>query len=72
MHTCAMRFTLDLDDRLMEALMARHPGETKTKAVETAVAEHVRDGAVEWLLENAGRIEIADLSAEFRDGERRV
>ena len=67
-----MRTTLDLDDHLMEALMARHPGETKTKAVETAIAEHVRRGAVDWLLENAGRIEIEDVSAELRAVERRV
>jgi hypothetical protein len=27
-----MRATLDIDDRLMEALMTRHPDMTKTKA----------------------------------------
>lgn len=67
-----MRTTLDLDDRLMEALMARHPGESKTKAVEAAIAEHLRRGAVDWLLENAGTIEIEDLSAEMRALDRRV
>jgi hypothetical protein len=67
-----MRTTLDLDDRLMEALMARHPGETKTKAVEAAIAEHVRRGAVDWLLENAGAIEIEDVSAELRAADRRA
>jgi hypothetical protein len=67
-----MRTTLDLDDRLMDALMARHPGQTKTKAVEAAIAEHVRRGAVDWLLENAGQVEIEDLSAELRAGDRRV
>jgi hypothetical protein len=67
-----MRTTLDLDDRLMSALMARHPGETKTKAVEIAIAEHVRRGAVDWLLENAGQIEIEDLSAELRAADRQV
>lgn len=71
-HTYAMRTTLDLDDRLMNALMARHPGETKTKAVETAIAEHVRRGAVDWLLENAGRVEIEDLSAELRAADRQL
>jgi hypothetical protein len=68
----AMRTTLDLDDQLMSALMARHPGETMSKAVETAIAEHVRRGPVDWLLENAGRVEIEDLSAELRAADRRV
>jgi hypothetical protein len=60
-----MRTTLDLDDRLMESLMARHPGESKTKAVEAAISEHLRRAAVDWLLQNAGTIEIDDLSGEL-------
>jgi hypothetical protein len=67
-----MRTTLDLDDRLMESLMARHPGASKTKAVEAAIAEHLRRGAVDWLLENAGKIEIEDVSREMRALDRRV
>ena len=66
-----MRTTLDLDGHLMESLMARHPGETKTKAVEIAISEHLRRGAVDWLLENAGSIEIEDVSAELRSLDRR-
>ena len=67
-----MRTTLDLNDDLMEALMLRHPGLTKTKAVELAIEEHVSRGAVGWLLENAGKIEIADVSAEMRAIDRRA
>jgi hypothetical protein len=67
-----VRTTLDLDDRLMEALMARHPGESKTKAVEAAIAEHLRRGAVEWLIANAGSIEIEDVSGEMRGADRRI
>ncbi len=52
--------------------MARHPGESKTKAVEAAIAEHVRRGAVDWLLENAGKIEIEDVSKEMRSLDRRI
>jgi hypothetical protein len=52
--------------------MARHPGESKTKAVEAAIAEHLRRGAVEWLLANAGSIEIEDVSAELRGADRRI
>jgi hypothetical protein len=67
-----MRTTLDLDDRLMESLMARHPGESKTKAVEAAIEEHLRRGAVDWLLQNAGTIEIEDVSGELRAADRRI
>jgi hypothetical protein len=71
-HIYGVRTTLDIDDRLMEALMARHPGESKTKAVEAAIAEHLRRGAVEWLLANAGKIEIEDVSREMRSADRRI
>lgn len=67
-----MRTTLELDDRLMETLMARHPGVSKTKAVEAAIEEHLRRGAVDWLLENAGSIEIEDVSSEMRAIDRHV
>jgi hypothetical protein len=67
-----MRTTLDLDDDLMEALMARHPGVSKTKAVEAAIEEHVRRGAVDWLLEMRGKIEIEDVSKEMRAIDRRI
>lgn len=56
----------------MEALMARHPGFSKTKAVEAAIEDHVRRGAVDWLLENAGKIEIEDISKEMRAIDRRI
>lgn len=71
-HTYGMRTTLDLDDRLMELLMARHPDASKTKAVEAAIEEHLRRGAVDWLLANAGTIEIEDVSAEMRSIDRRA
>jgi Arc/MetJ family transcription regulator len=67
-----MRTTLDLDNRLMEALMARYPGATKTKAVEAAIEDHVRRGAVDWLLGHAGKIEIEDVSREMREIDRRI
>lgn len=52
--------------------MARHPGESKTKAIEAAIAEHLRRGAIDWLLANAGEIEIEDVSAEMRGIDRRL
>lgn len=67
-----MRTTLDLDEHLMHSLMARHPGESKTKAVEAAIEDHVRRGAVDWLLANAGKIEIEDVSKEMRSIDRQI
>ncbi len=71
-HIYGMRTTLDLDDHLMETLLARHPGMSKTKAVEAAIEDHLRRRAVEWLLENAGKIEIEDVSKEMRAIDRRI
>jgi hypothetical protein len=67
-----MRTTLDIDDRLMRTLMSRHPGESKTAAVEAAIADHVRRGAVDWVLQNAGAIELDDASTDLRAADRRL
>ncbi len=52
--------------------MIRHPGETKTKAVEAAIESYVRRGAVDWLLANAGEIEIEDVSSQMRSEDRQI
>lgn len=67
-----MRTTIDIDEHLMESLMARHPGQSKTKAVEAAIAEHVRRGAADRLLELQGKLDIEDVSAEMRTIDRRI
>jgi hypothetical protein len=67
-----MRTTLDIEDRLMETLMARHPGMSKTKAVEIAIEDHVRRKAVEGLLEMRGKLDIEDVSKEMRAIDRRI
>jgi hypothetical protein len=61
-----MRTTLDLDDRLFEALLARYPGVTKTEAVERAIREHLAHDAAERLRELRGRVEIDDLTQDLR------
>ena len=61
-----MRTTLDLDDRLFEALLARYPGVTKTEAVERAIREHLAGDAARRLRELRGRVQIDDLSRELR------
>jgi hypothetical protein len=67
-----MRTTLDIDDRLMEGLMARHPGLSKTKAVEAAIEDHVRRRAVDELLKMRGKLDIEDVSREMRAIDRRI
>jgi hypothetical protein len=42
-----MRTTLDIDDRLLEALMVRSPGLSKTKAIERAIDRFVKADAYE-------------------------
>lgn len=65
-----MRTTLDLDDELMNALLARFPGSSKTEAVEHAVREYLAMDASRRALELAGRLEIEDVSAELRRIDR--
>ena len=40
-----MRTTLDIDDRLLDALMARSPGMSKTKAIKRAIDQYVKTDA---------------------------
>jgi hypothetical protein len=42
-----MRTTLDIDDHLLDALMARSPGLSKTKAIERAIDHYVKADAYE-------------------------
>ena len=55
-----MRTTLELDDGLMEALMARSPGTSKTKAVETAIADYLRRDAARGMRALRGAIAFED------------
>ena len=56
----------------MNSLMARYPGMSKTKAVEIAIEDHLRRGAVDWLLAHAGKLDIEDVSKEMRAIDRRI
>ncbi len=61
-----MRTTLDLDDALFTALLARNPGASKKEAVETAIKEYLRRDAVARLGTLRGKIKVEDVSAELR------
>ena len=65
-----MRTTLDLDDLLVESLVARHPGVPRTEAIERAIRAYLEADSVEQLLSLAGSFPIEDLSAELRDADR--
>lgn len=55
-----MRTTLELDDDLMAALMARSQGQSKTKAVESAITDYLSRGASRGIRELRGKIEFKD------------
>lgn len=67
-----MRTTLDIDGGLMEALLARYPGDSKTQAVERAIREHVARSSVESLIGLRGTLAIDDVSRELRRVDRRT
>jgi hypothetical protein len=61
-----MRTTLELNDALMDALLARHPGASKREAVETAIRAYLAADATERIRALRGRLAVEDLSAELR------
>jgi Arc/MetJ family transcription regulator len=65
-----MRTTLELDDTLMEALLARHPGASKREAVEHALRTYLALDAVDRIRALRGKLEIEDLSPELRRDRR--
>ena len=61
-----MRTTLDIDDRLLDALMARSPGLSKTKAIERAIDQYVKTDAYERVRTLRGAFPaIVDRTAEL-------
>lgn len=69
-HTLSVRTTLNLDDALLEALLARFPGVTKTEAIERAVRGFLAENATTRLRAMAGTVEIEDVSQEMRRHDR--
>lgn len=67
-----MRTTLNLDDALVNALLARLPGVTKTAAIEQAVRGFLADDAAGRLRALAGTVDIDDVSKEMRRRDRRA
>lgn len=65
-----MRTTLDIDDDLLKALSARHPGRSRTEAIETAIREYLARDACEGLRALAGKVEIEDLTPLRKQAHR--
>jgi hypothetical protein len=61
---------LDLDHALVEALTARHPGLSRTEAIERAISAYLEGEAVERLLSLVGSFETEDVSADLRAVDR--
>lgn len=66
-----MRTTLDINDDLLKALLARHPEMSRTGAIEFAVKTYLAADAAEGLRALAGKLDIEDVSAELRRLEHR-
>ncbi len=65
-----MRTTLDIDDRLLDALMARSPGLSKTKAIERAIDQYVKTDAYERVRALRGAFPaIVDRATELDDAD---
>jgi hypothetical protein len=67
-----MRTTLDIDDHLLEALLARHPGVSKREAVERAIAGYLSKDAAARTMALRGSLEIEDASVDLRRVDRRT
>ena len=65
-----MRTTLEIDDDLMTALLARHPGVSKREAVEQAIRSYLQSDAISRIRALAGTLDIEDVSEELRRIDR--
>ena len=53
-----MRTTINIQDDLMDALLARTKAKTKTKAVELAIKDYIEKQSIEDLISLSGKINI--------------
>ncbi|TET87317.1 MAG: type II toxin-antitoxin system VapB family antitoxin [Desulfobacteraceae bacterium] len=55
-HT--MRTTINIQDDLMDALLARTKAKTKTKAIELAIKDYIEKKSIEDLISLSGKINV--------------
>jgi len=53
-----MRTTINIQDDLMDALLARTRSKTKTKAIELAIKEYIEKKSIEDLISLSGKVSI--------------
>jgi hypothetical protein len=63
---------LEIDDELLRALMARHPGASRREAVERAIRSHLSKDASAAVRALRGSLSIEDVSGQVRRENRRV
>ncbi|MFA5786737.1 MAG: type II toxin-antitoxin system VapB family antitoxin [Actinomycetota bacterium] len=67
-----MRTTLDIDDEILSALLARHPGTSKREAVEWAIRAALTEDAAARTRALAGSVPVEDVSREMRRKDRKA
>ena len=53
-----MRTTINIQDDLMDALLARTKAKTKTKAIELAIKDYIEKKSIEDLISFSGKINV--------------
>ena len=53
-----MRTTINIQDDLMDALLARTKAKTKTKAIELAIKDYIEKKSIEDLIALSGKINV--------------
>ena len=66
-----MRTTLDIDRNLLDSVVEATGEKTKSKAVNAALEEYVRQIKIDELREAAGKYQIDDTRAEQREADKR-
>jgi hypothetical protein len=54
----------------VESLLERHPGATKTEAIERALKAYLEEDAIQHLINIAGSFDIEDVSGDLRRADR--
>ncbi len=65
-----MRTTLDIDERLLGAVVKATGEKSRSKAVQKVLKEYLRHRAIAELRDSAGRIGIDDMQEEQRAADR--
>ena len=65
-----MRTTLDIDERLLSAVVKATGERSRSKAIQKVMEEYMRRRAIDELRDSAGRIGIDDMQEEQRAADR--